>query len=428
MTSKERYYNNLVCVLSKLETLCDWNKYLSMDSFRRQFTEEEKESFRLLIQQARLGLNKEKIDALDDYIDYDKILIREWQPYGGKIPNGQTLPWMKVVKGDLKKYHLKTCIKDIRNALLHTNYVPEYSDTGKINSIFIEYPKYKNQSYHATLQEPQFSHFMQELYGNSNGMTFGHTYFSIDDKNVITSENELDCFLGNLEVITTEIKGGPTSNHSIYQRKKENLFESLSSLRCILDGQKFTAIIEDLTKLEPNFTWHSMQITPIHREWIKQYLVKHYPEFYRYDINRKRMIIMGIVELLVNPYQSISGTFEYFEALLDEKPLKLNSTYEQYMISLQLLKMYTLSYRIQNHMCERNEICHYQMDQFYDRHNREENKCNNFEKLRVMRNALAHGNIVIYIASSGDDIGLCFQDHYAPVEESILMFILHTKI
>lgn len=423
MSLKEQYYNNLITVITKMESFCSDNgSDTSLSTFRNRFTTEEKESLKLLIQQARLGLNKEKIDELDAYIDYDKILEQEWKQYSDKQKNSQTLPWMHVIKGNYNKYHFKTCMKDIRNAMLHANYVPKYNFNGQVYAVSIEYQKHNNQYYKTILQEPQFSRLMEELYGNSGGMTFDHTYFSIDDKNQIVTPEELEEFLKSLEIITTEIHGKPTVSESVYKNECYNLFQNLCSLRYITDGQEFTNSIESLTEKEPNFKWHSMQITPNHREWIKQYIVKHYPDFYCYTNYQKYAIITSIVELLVSPHQAISGTFEYFEALLcEEGSINLNTTYEQYMISLKLLKMYALLYRFQNYMCAKNEIQNYRMDQFYVGQT-QNTSLSNFQKLQKIRNALAHGNIMIYIASVGDDIGIHFRDHYA-IDE-----IQHTDI
>lgn len=413
MNCKEQYYHYLISAMTKMESLFNPSiPGMSLDVFRNQFTMEEKESFRLAIQQARLGLNKEKIDALDYYIDYENILAQEWKDNDSTSKN-RVVPWMQVTKGYLKKYSFKTYIKDIRNAFLHASYIPEYDFDGKIQFIHITYQKSHQQYHEAILQQPQFDQFIEALYGNYTGMTFDHTYFSIDLENHIDTDIQLDHFLKTFIVITTEIHGKPTNTTSIYQKGGYHLFQSLCDLKNIVDCEKFVPLIEQLEKQEPNFTWYSMQITPIYQEMIKQYLTKHYPDFYSWDDRKKYKVIMELIELLISPHQAISRMFECFEILLCDKEMGYTDIiYEPYMISLQLLKIYAILYRFQNHMYDKGELQTYQMDQFYDK-TKQKHTLSNIQKLTKIRNALAHGNMMIYIASFGDDIAFGFQDHYA---------------
>lgn len=431
-------------------------------------------NFLLCVSTTLMGLNKESMEKSSNFKNYKyKIKYRTFDDYYNenkriwygdkKLTLQEELFLKKMVKQsydltfpDLEDQRILTtdfddwlCITgmnslpsfdynfifNVRNAFMHSSYVPIYNKEHH-NFYLVDVQNDNYTKFRGLINYTSFSEFIKFYFGNTIhfGLMDNVCFFEKHSQDGIHSKEELLKVLSELRYTKICLENKSLDQGSIYEK---DLLRELHKN----DGAILMSKLDEMPLQKEIHTLSDEEITKV-MLFVKKDLGD---KFYELSDKEQTQVLYAYVKAMVDPKHFLNDAIFYFFGLIrgcvinpaqyeGEHTNSVDLAFSE-IPALLLIKSYMILYRLQSKYLEEIDFnllsdvdFTYEEDNLYkyDIYNHFKDKLTKkgiivsdkeYQKryfCEIIRDALAHGNISLDIASKGDDISynLIFSDEY----------------
>ena len=459
MTSEFKFYSGAYAMLKKLSRI--YESGLNMrnienelsfishlnPSLKREYADNVR-SLMLLLNMTMMGINKEKIEKTPDNfsysgyrspIDIDKCLVTENQKQRYLKFKEQSIcdspfpDWLSITKNNGNINTAAEYVKKVRNAFLHADFRPKYDDyffvinianSGKTNTYFEADILWENyisftNSYFSNVPELGLTPTFQSIWGNP--------------KYKIENETDLIQFLSQIKML--EIKSSNIPSNLVFKGDNAintNIAKALKEE----NNDEFLAYINELYESGVEVVGTIGQMSPLQIENCTSYITNKYGVSLYENIGHsiRKDIVMANVEYTMSHDGTISYCLQHYfhlclvfhrlclgifdkNVISDIRKIARDYHFDsQFLPTLQIVKGYLLTYRLQNKELGPIDYNKVNTDIFEEIGNgidfniikkSENDEQTSIEILRkieicnVLRNSLAHGHVETVFNSYG---------------------------
>lgn len=478
MTGEEKYYRRAYNLLNELfEVYRDgfdvnkanhfWDNQQEIASWFKKTKHDQVNSLMLNIIIALLGINKESIEKANIVDTYNNGVIRDINNNIMSLSNRKAInyfkglnteansfeEWLSIIKNSNNNKSQKATFKQVRNSLLHSNFV---LDDKSIPSLPLTHLKTKAY-YESVILNYNFFQFILAYFSNvpSVGIAEKTFLYMFEEKFHMNGIGDIKKFLKSLHILKIEFKqikfnGENFLGNNLIDGFKENKKVSEYLIQKLLEATENDVDIQRMTELA--LTEYNIRfiVDGIEKNLGNKFFdisveeqvvaIRYYLEFL---FETKRLISSNLVRLFDLVFKLVDDEFEpSIEDFIFDKDYNFTM-----LPAIAILKAYLVIYRLQNSSFDEIDYKRVEFkndDNYYisvfedgkdiSNLSLSESVCKNLSggavdlevackkiTLEIFRNALAHGNIELSIVGSNGEFVISLSDVYKKRERRLDM-------